>query len=56
MSANLDQQDRLDTLEIRAEQAGAVLDVLLMAITADDPPLPEVVARTVSAARALLTI
>ncbi len=56
MSATTDQQDRLDTLEIRTEQASAVLDVLLMAITADDPPLPEVVARTVSAARALLTI
>jgi len=49
-------QDRSDLIETRADMAKAVLDVLLAAMQADDPIVPDLVERTISAATELLSI
>lgn len=47
---------RADLIETRADMAKAVLDVLLAAMQSDDPIVPDLVERTISAATELLSI
>lgn len=49
-------QDRSDLIETRADMAKAVLDVLLSAMQADNPIVPELVEKTISAAIELLSV
>lgn len=49
-------QDRADLIETRADMAKAVLDVLIAAMQADNPIVPELVEKTISAAIELLSV
>ena len=49
-------QDRSDLIETRADMAKAVLDVLIAAMQADNPIVPELVEKTISAAIELLSV
>ncbi len=50
------EQDRSNLIETRADMAKAVLDVLLAAMQSDDPILPDLVERTISAVSELLSV
>jgi len=49
-------KERSDLIESRADMAKAVLDVVLMAIDSDSPPVDEVVTKTIWAATELLSV
>ena len=49
-------QDRADLIETRADMAKAVLDALLSAMQADNPIVPDLVEKTISAAIELLSV
>lgn len=52
----MSRQDRNDLIENRSEMAKSVLDVLMMAMENDSPPVPRVVNSVIWAATELLRI